>query len=108
MYYSCMKKIFISLTMLLFIFACAKPYVVETRQYGDADKSCSQLDSEIYRTEQVIRDAKEERGMTGTNVAAVLFWLPGLAATYMNVNEAVEAGEERLDVLYNLKAKKNC
>ena len=46
--------------------------------------------------------------MTGTNVAAVLFWLPGLAATYMNVNEAVEAGEERLDVLYNLKAKKNC
>ena len=103
-----MKKFIISLISLLFIFACAKPYVIESRQYGDEDKTCSQLDDEIYRTEQVIRDAKAERGMTGTNVAAALFWLPGLAATYINVNEAVEAGEERLDVLYNLKAKKNC
>ena len=50
--------------MLLFIYSCAKPHVVETRQYGDADKSCSQLDDEIYRTEQVIKDAKEERGLT--------------------------------------------
>ena len=103
-----MQKLLISLTIFLFIFACAKPHVVDTRQYGDADKSCSQLDDEIYRTEQVIKDAKEERGLTGTNIAATLFWLPGLAATYMNLNKAVEAGEERLDVLYNLKAKKNC
>ena len=108
MYYSNVKKIIISFVTLLFIYSCAKPHVVETRQYGDADKSCSQLDDEIYRTEQVIKDAKEERGLTGTNIASTLFWLPGLAATYMNVNKAVEAGEERLDVLYNLKAKKNC
>ena len=103
-----MKTITTYLFLLFLVVSCAKPHVVETRQYGDEDKSCSQLDEEIYRTEQVIKDAKDERGMTGTNVAAALFWLPGLAATWINVNDAIEAGEKRIDVLYQLKAKKNC
>ena len=103
-----MKIITTYLFILFLVASCAKPHVVETRQYGDEDKTCSQLDEEIYRTEQVIKDAKDERGMTGTNVAAALFWLPGLAATWINVNDAIEAGEKRIDVLYQLKAKKNC
>jgi hypothetical protein len=75
---------------------------------GDDSLTCQQLDREIERTDDVIRDAKSERGVTGTNVAATLFWLPGLAATWINVYEAIDAGNERIDHLQNLKYKKGC
>jgi hypothetical protein len=103
-----MKKIYITLLMLIFISACASPQVVRKYQSGDDSLTCQQLDREIERTDDVIRDAKSERGVTGTNVAATLFWLPGLAATWINVNEAIDAGNERIDHLQNLKYKKGC
>jgi hypothetical protein len=103
-----MKKIYITLLMLIFISACASPQVVRKYQSGDDSLTCQQLDREIERTDDVIRDAKSERGVTGTNVAATLFWLPGLAATWINVHEAIDAGNERIDHLQNLKYKKGC
>ena len=45
---------------------------------------------------------------TGTNVSALLFWLPGLWATHKNVEEAVDAANRRAEHLAGLKLKKNC
>jgi hypothetical protein len=103
-----MKNIIVLVFISLLISACATPEVVRTYQAGDDDLTCKQLDYEIMRTENVINDAKSERGMTGTNVAATLFWLPGLAATFINVNEAIEAGNDRINHLMQIKYKKNC
>ena len=103
-----MKKVYITMLIAIFISACASPQVVKKYQSGDDSLSCQQLDREIERTDQVISDAKSERGLTGTNVAATLFWLPGLAATWINVNDAIEAGNERINHLQNLKYKKDC
>ncbi|MFL2890579.1 MAG: hypothetical protein ACJZ38_01675 [Candidatus Pelagibacterales bacterium] len=103
-----MKNLIQLILIVLFVSACASPEVVRTYQAGDDDLTCKQLDYEIMRTENVIDDAKAERGMTGTNVAATLFWLPGLAATFINVNEAIEAGNDRINHLMQIKYKKGC
>ncbi len=45
---------------------------------------------------------------TGTNVSALLFWLPGLWATHKNVEAAVDAANRRAEHLSRLKTQKNC
>ena len=103
-----MKKIYITISMLIFISACASPPVVSKYQAGDDSMDCSALDYEIRRVEEGLADARSERGVTGTNVGAALFWWPGLVATYVNVGEAVNAANARIDHLSSLKYKKGC
>ena len=96
------------LTLIFFVTACASPPVVSKYQPGDDNMDCSALTYEIRRLEDGIADARSERGVTGTNVGAALFWWPGLVATYVNVGEAVQAANDRIDHLTGLKYKKEC
>ena len=104
-----MKRIFIPLTLLIFITACATPTVVSVVGPNDSAMTCAQLDTEIAMANKYASDAKKEKNIgTGTNVAALLFWLPGLVATNMNANEAIEAANQRAVHLQGLKNRKNC
>ena len=49
-----------------------------------------------------------EKGVTGTNVAAALFFLPAMLVTYDNANDAIEAAKERKKYLYDLAEDKGC
>lgn len=53
--------------------ACATPTVVETKQVGDASLSCSQIKDELEMADKYLKDARKERTVTGTNVAAAIF-----------------------------------
>jgi hypothetical protein len=104
-----MKKLFVSFLLLSFIASCATPTVVNVVGPTDSSMSCSQLDTEIAMAVKYADDAKKEKSMgTGTNVAALLFWLPGLYQTNVNVKEAVDAANRRAEHLSRLKASKNC
>tara|TARA_Y100000385_G_C12559346_1_gene411411 strand:- start:119 stop:436 length:318 start_codon:yes stop_codon:yes gene_type:complete len=104
-----MKKIPIYIIMLLFIASCATPTVVQVVAPTDSKLTCNQIDTEIAMANKYASDAKKEKNIgTGTNVAALLFWLPGLVATNMNANEAIEAANQRALHLQNLKTQKNC
>ena len=104
-----MKKISIYFMMLLFIASCATPTVVQVVAPTDSKLTCNQIDTEIAMANKYAADAKKEKNIgTGTNVAALLFWLPGLVATNMNANEAIEAANQRALHLQNLKTQKNC
>tara|TARA_B100001059_G_scaffold96270_1_gene95537 strand:+ start:372 stop:689 length:318 start_codon:yes stop_codon:yes gene_type:complete len=104
-----MKKISIYFIMLLFIASCATPTVVQVVAPTDSKLTCNQIDTEIAMANKYAADAKKEKNIgTGTNVAALLFWLPGLVATNMNANEAIEAANQRALHLQNLKTQKNC
>ena len=104
-----MKKLFVSFLLLSFIASCATPTVVNVVGPTDSSMSCSQLDTEIAMVVKYADDAKKEKSMgTGTNVAALLFWLPGLYQTNVNVKEAVDAANRRAEHLSRLKASKNC
>ena len=53
-------------------------------------------------------DAQKEKGMTGTNVAAVIFFWPAMIGTYSNANEAISAADLRRSNLMGMYSQKKC
>ena len=104
-----MKKSLVSLLLLIFVASCASPTVVNVVEPTDSSLTCNQIDTQIAMAAKYADDAKAEKSMgTGTNVAALLFWLPGLYQTNVNVKEAVDAANRRAEHLSRLKISKNC
>jgi hypothetical protein len=75
---------------------------------GDTALSCSGLISEIKEAKKFKEDARDEKDMTGTNVAAGLFFWPALLVSYNNIGEAVDAAEDRIDNLMDIGKDKDC
>ncbi|HEY8070342.1 MAG TPA: hypothetical protein VIF38_15800, partial [Burkholderiales bacterium] len=95
-------------TVCLMLSACATPHVVQPVRVGDVSLSCNQLMYEMDEADAFRASADKERGATGTNVMAVLFFWPALLGTYSNINEAVAAADNRKIHLINLYQQKNC
>ena len=70
--------------------------------------NCQQLDLEMREADRFKMEAQKEKGMTGTNVAAALFFWPAMIGTYSNANQAIEAANERKANLVRLYEKKGC
>lgn len=92
----------------LFMFGCANPHVVQERQIGDNKLSCSAITNQIAEAEQFERKARREKGVTGTNVAAALFFWPAMLVTFSNAGDAIEAANERKRHLHKLYTDKGC
>ena len=104
-----MTKAIAAFLLLTFVASCATPTVVNVVGPTDSSMTCGQLDSQIAIAIKYADDAKKEKNMgTGTNIGALLFWLPGLWATHKNVGEAVDAANRRAEHLSRLKTQKNC
>ena len=88
--------------------ACATPTVVDSQQPGDRDLSCMQLREGIQVANDYEQDARDERGLTGTNVVAFIFFWPALIATYLNTEEAITAAQERQQHLQDIYDSKGC
>jgi len=101
------KKI-ILLSFMTLLNACAMPTVVETRKAGDSNLTCNQIQRELDDAERFEREARKERTVTGTNVAAALLFWPGLIGTYANTEDAINAAKERKVNLLKLATAKNC
>jgi hypothetical protein len=69
--------------------------------------SCAQLQNEYADADKLKKAAAEEKGVTGGNVARLLFW-PSIIGTYMNANEAIAAADNRMVNLANLMSRSNC
>lgn len=95
-------------TCLLTVGGCATPHVVEAVKTSDTSLSCAQIESEMKESERFRSDAQKEKGMTGTNVAAVLFFWPAMIGTYSNANEAIAAADTRKSHLMGLHRNKKC
>jgi hypothetical protein len=61
---------------------CATSEKVQAKQIADREMSCEQLVAENRKLDEAAGKVDANRGVTGTNVAAALFWLSGLAYTY--------------------------
>ena len=99
-----MKDAFIPVAIALLLAGCATSPKIQTVQPGDPNLSCDQLKNELARLDQAQQDVDSKKGVTGTNVAAFLFWLPGLAYTYYDAGQASEAIGQRkshLTTIYN-------
>lgn len=102
------SKITAAIASVLFVSACASPEVVDTRKAGDSQLSCSQIRHEIAEADKYEERAREEKGVTGTNVAATLFFWPALLVTQSNANDAIDAAKDRKAALIRLADQKRC
>lgn len=87
---------------------CATPHVVQAVKTTDSSMTCAQITSELADADRFRSDAQKEKGMTGTNVAAVIFFWPAMIGTYSNANEAIAAADSRKIHLTSLSAQKKC
>lgn len=102
-----MKLGFWAMAVVIFLVGCASPTVVQTVKPGDSGLSCAQLQNEFADAEKFRKDADAEKGVTGGNVARLLFW-PAIIGTTMNANEAIAAADNRKVHLANMMSQNKC
>ena len=102
-----MKLGFWAMAVVTFLAGCASPTVVQTVKPGDSGLSCAQLQNEFADAEKFRKDADAEKGVTGGNVARLLFW-PAIIGTTMNANEAIAAADNRKVHLANMMSQNKC
>ena len=75
---------------------------------SDASLSCNQITPEIADADGSRSDAQKEKGVTGTNAAALILFWPAMIGTYSNANEAIAAADARKVNLTGLYKQKKC
>lgn len=91
-----------------YLAACSLSPKVQTVQVGDYDLTKQELLTELKKLDTAEKQINNNRGVNGTNIAAALFWLPGLAVTMLDSYEASKLVHERrahITNLYNQKLK---
>ncbi len=101
-------KLLTTVAVLTVLSGCATPTVVDTRKAGDSQLTCDQIKLEIAEAERFDKEARKERTVTGTNVAAAIFFWPALLGTYSNTEQAINAAKERKENMYKLAESKSC
>ena len=98
----------IVLATVITLSGCATPTVVQTKQSNDSSMNCAQMKSAYAEALDFETKARKERGMTGTNIAAAVFFWPAMIGTYKNTEEAIDAAKDRQKYLEKLAADKRC
>lgn len=101
-------KAILSLSIAAAVAGCATPHVVDTASVSDKDLSCNSLIAEINEAKSFEKEARDEKGVTGTNVVAGLLFWPAIIGTYSNANDAIEAAQERQRHLQQIFNEKGC
>jgi hypothetical protein len=91
---------------VLLLGACANPNILTKRQSGDSAMSCDELGAAIGEAEELKKEARQEKGITGANVAAGLLFWPALLISYNNIGQAVDATNARISHLLEIGVKK--
>ena len=96
------------LLSFFFLCSCATPTVVDIVKPGDEELSCGQLKNEIADLDAFIKEAEDEKGVTGGNAMRALVFPIGIWATYENANQAIDAANQREVYLVGIMQRKNC
>ena len=97
-----------TMTSSVILAGCATSQKIQVVQPGDPNLSCAALKDEIGKLDKAQAEIDSKKGMTGTNVAAALFWLPGLAYTYYDAGEAQRLITDRKSGLTTIYNNKKC
>lgn len=100
------SKLFTASFLALAISGCSTSPKTQVVQMGDNQLTQHQIMAELAKLDRAEKEVNGNKGLTGTNVAAALFWLPGLAYTYYDASEAQKLIEQRRSHLTDLYNKK--
>ncbi len=101
-------KIINLLLIFIFLFSCATPEVVTTKNPTDEKKNCKELEKLVAETQKFKRDALYEKENTGGNMARLILFWPAMATTFYNADKAIRAANDRTYHLIEIMRKKNC
>ncbi len=106
---SSMKKLVLaSVVASSLLTGCATSEKIQVTQMGDDSLSCGAIQAEMGKLDASKANIDSKKGMTGTNVAAALFWLPGLAYTYYDAGQAEQLITDRKSALTQRFNNKKC
>lgn len=94
------------LALAVTLAACSTSRKVEVVQSRDSSLSCAELRQEFKRLDEVQADIVQNRG--SGNLAALIFWLPGVAFSEGDADKAMALVRERRDHLTRLWQQKGC
>lgn len=97
-----------ALTAALVLTGCATSQKVQVVQAGDPNLSCAAIKDELRKLDIAQADIDSKKGVNSTNVAAAVFWLPGLAYTYYDAGEAQRLISDRKSGLTSIYNNKKC
>ncbi len=102
-----MKKLLILSTVLMFVAGCTHSKV-DVSQVNDANKTCSQITTELAQLDSMENDIDKKTGFSGRNVGmALLFW-PGVIVNEMNASDAEDRIRDRKNRLVQIHSDKSC
>ena len=108
MLFSLRSAVLVTVAASSLLVGCATSEKVQVVQPGDQNLSCNAIKEEFARLDKAQADIDSKKGVTGTNVAAALLWLPGLAYTYYDAGEATRLISDRRSALTAIYNSKNC
>ena len=106
-----MKKfqaILVLIVSVIFLYACAKPTVVNVVLPEDEELNCEQLEDAVAESQKIKKEAEYAKEGTGGNITRVMLFWPAWAKTLHNADVAVRAADDRIFHLFKIMKKKSC
>lgn len=101
-------KLISSLALCVQLFGCATSEKIQVVQPGDPDLSCKGIRDLMTKLDVSQADIDSKKGVNSTNVAAAIFWVPGLVYTYYDAGEAQRLIRDRKSALTTIYNNKRC
>lgn len=102
------SKLSASICFLLLTSGCATAPSVQPVNPMDRHLTCDQLQVEVDSINSVIKSARADKGATGANVAASLFFWPAALGTNYQASGTLKDAYFRRDHLTALMLDKKC
>lgn len=88
--------------------ACVSTQTVSEKQVNDADLTCDSIATRVGEVRAARNYAKANKGVSGANVAAALFFWPALLVNNSNTTSMIKSMEAREAVLVGYYEQKQC
>ncbi len=93
---------------LLTVSACSHTEKVATVKPTDSKMTCADIKTEYADLDTVMSEAKKNKGASGKNIAAAVFFWPAAVGNYVDAKDAEELVEERRRKLAEMGNAKGC
>jgi len=93
---------------LLTVSACSHTEKVATVKPTDSAMSCADITKEFADLDTVMKEAKKNKGASGANIAAAVFFWPAAVGNYMDAKDSEELVAERREKLAEMGTAKGC
>jgi len=108
MYFSSTLKPIMLIVLSVGLTACVSTKTVTSNQVDDSQLGCASLATRIGEVRSARDYAQANRGASGSNVMAALFFWPALLVNNSNTSDMIKSMEEREGVLTGLYENNTC